>query len=206
MYKFYSSYPIFSSLVGGASLLLQQQRRKAIHDRRKAKAQEEQQLREAKHERRRAKSRLDTEAAGGPSAGGPAVEENPCADNDAMGPIRLNNQCDGEEDSVTYEIIPVGRGACSGKHCYNIDTLRRIAREGDNRDPQTRRLYNGQEFIDAFPADEMARLQAQIQAARAQLREIQNQQANGQVGGAKPARRDLPQISFVSMGAHIGDK
>ena len=24
--------------------------------------------------------------------------------------------------NVTYEIIPVGRGACSGKHCYNIDT------------------------------------------------------------------------------------
>ena len=108
---------------------------------------------------------------------------NPCADNDAMGPIRLNNQCDGKEDSVTYEIIPVGRGACSGKHCYNINTLRRIRREGDNRDPQTRRLYNGQEFVNAFPADQMARVQAQIQAARAQLREIQNRHASGQVGG-----------------------
>ena len=131
MKKFYQGYPVFSSLVGGSSSLSQKQRRKAIHDRRKAKAQEEQQLREAIHKRRREKSRLVTET------GGPVVEENPCAFNNDMGPIKVNDQCDGKEDPLTYEIIPVGRGVCSGKHCYSINTLRRIAREGDNRDPQT---------------------------------------------------------------------
>ena len=157
MYKFYSSYPVFNLLVGGSSSLSQKQRRKVIHDRRKAKAQQEQQLREAKHERRRAKSRLDTEAAGGSSAVGPAVEENPCANNDAMGPIQVNSQCDGKEDSVTYEIIPKDRGVCSGKHCYSIDTLRRIAREGNNRDPQTRRFFNASEL--ANPRQERFRPQ-----------------------------------------------
>ena len=110
---------------------------------------------------------------GNSQTGGSVQEDvNPCADNDAMGPIRLNNQCDGKEDSVTYEDIPVGRGVCSGKHCYSIDTLRRIAIEGNNRDPQTGRLYSRREFAYTDPVGEIyARTIAILSAL------IQNQQA-----------------------------
>jgi len=106
MYNFYSSYPVFSSLIGGASTALEQE------------------------------------------------EENPCRSRNIMDHIQLNPQCDGKEDIINFDVIPDGKGACSGQKCYSIDTLKRVFHIGNKMDPYTRRLYEATELEPFMSRDE----------------------------------------------------